>query len=233
MSASCSCPGSVLRAIRSDAGRCTYSLSGDGRVTAGGIARVGLLFPGLWAVILYRLTHHLYYRFRPRALGRLLYAPMCLISRLSGIVLGIEIAPHAHIGCGLFINHFGGIHIGEVSIGENCNISHGVSFTDSPVLGDRVWVGPGAIISGPVKVGHDSVVAGNSLVTDDVPSFAVVMGVPAAVVSRKGSFTQVTYRGMTDDPGRSAALAALAEQRAERGAGRGAAGPGPSGPSTS
>jgi hypothetical protein len=31
------------------------------------------------------------------------------------------------------------------------------------------------------------------------------MGVPAVVVSHKGSFTQVTYRGMTEDPGRSAA----------------------------
>lgn len=230
MSASCSCPDNVLRAIRSDVDRCAYSLFGDGKITAQAIVRVCLLFPGLWTVILYRLAHHFYYRFRPRALGRLLYAPMFTISHLSGIALGVEISPHAHIGYGLFVNHFGGIHVGEANIGENCNISHGVTIgnssrvadaalatdqiIDSPTLGDRVWVGPGSIVAGPITIGHDSVIAGNSLVTRDAPPFSIIMGVPAAVVSRKGSFTQVTYRGMTEDPGRSAALAA---QRATQG----------------
>jgi serine O-acetyltransferase len=232
VSLSCSCPDSVARAIRSDVDRCVYSLFGDDRATAKAIVRVGLLFPGLWVVILYRLAHHFYYRFRPRALGKLLYVPMSIASHLTGIALGIEISPHAHVGHGLFVNHFGGIHIGKVNIGENCNISHGVSFGDSsrvsdaairtnaqgwdsPTIGDRVWVGPGSIIVGTVTIGHDCAVAGNSLVTRDVPPFGIVMGVPAAVVSQKGSFTQVSYRGMTEDPGRSAAVA---EQRAMQGA---------------
>ncbi len=231
MSDSYSCPEDVLLAIKSDADRCIYSLSGGGKVTAGVIMRAGLLFPGLWAMILYRLTHHFYYHFRPRAIGKLLYAPMFIFSHLSGIVIGIEITPHAHIGCGLFVNHFGGIHIAEVNIGENCNISHGVTIgnssrvadttltagprtADSPALGDRVWVGPGAVVAGPVTIGSDSVVAANSLVTRDVPPCSVVMGVPAAVVSHRGSFTQVTYRGMQEDRGRSAALAAREAQRA-------------------
>jgi serine O-acetyltransferase len=218
-----------VRAIRSDVDRCVYSLFGDGRISAGAIARVGLLFPGLWAVIIYRLTHHCYYRFRPRALGKLLYAPMFVASHLTGIAVGVEISPHAHVGSGFFVNHFGGIHIGKVRIGENCNLSHGVTFGnssrasdtalalddpqgwDSPTLGDRVWVGPGSIIAGPVTIGHDCVVAGNSLVTHDAPPFSILMGVPAKVVSHRGSFTQVSYRGMTEDAGRSEALA---EQRA-------------------
>jgi serine O-acetyltransferase len=230
MNTSCSCPDSVIRAIRSDVDRCVYSLFGDGRITVRAILRVALLFPGLWAVILYRLTHHFYYRFSPRTLGKLLSAPMFIASHLTGIALGVEIAPHAHAGYGLFVNHFGGIHIGIVTIGDNCNIAHGVTFGnssrvtdtalttasrgwDSPTLGDRVWVGPGAIIAGPVTIGHDSVVAGNSLVTRDAPPFSVLMGVPAEVVSHKGSFNQVTYRGMAEDVGR---LAALEAQRATR-----------------
>jgi serine O-acetyltransferase len=234
MSDSYSCPEDLLRAIRSDANRCIYSLFGDSKVTVTGIMRVWLLFPGLWAMILYRLTHHFYYHFKPRALGKALYAPMFVISHLSGIVLGIEITPHARIGYGFFVNHFGGIHIAEVGIGENCNISHGVTIgnssrvadttlsagpqtLDSPTLGDRVWVGPGATIAGPITIGHDSVVAANSLVTRDVSPFSVVMGVPAAAVSHRGSFTQVTYSGMTEDLNRSTALAAQAAQRATRG----------------
>jgi serine O-acetyltransferase len=224
MNTSCSCPDSVVRAIRSDVDRCVYALFADDKITVRAILRVALLFPGLWAVILYRLTHHFYYRFNPRALGKLLYAPMFIVSHLTGIALGVEIAPHAHVGYGLFVNHFGGIHIGKVTIGDNCNISHGVTFGnssrltdpaltadsqgwDSPTLGDRVWVGPGAIIAGPITIGHDSVVAGNSLVSRDAPPFSVLMGVPSKVVSHRGSFTQVSYRGMTEDLGRSEALA--------------------------
>lgn len=224
----------VLRAIRSDADRCVYSLVGNGPFSVTAIFRVWLLFPGLWMMILYRLTHHFYYHFKPRALGRMLYAPMFIISQLSGIVIGIEITPHARIGNGFFVNHFGGIHVAEARIGENCNISHGVTIgnssrvtdttltagpqtDDSPVIGDRAWVGPGAVIVGPVTVGHDCVVAANSLVTRDVPPYSVVMGVPATAVSHRGSFTQVTYRGMTEDRDRAAALAAHAAQRATLG----------------
>ncbi len=181
-------------------------------------------------MILHRLTHHLYYHFRPRVIGKLLYAPMFVFSYVTGVALGIEISPHARIGYGFFVNHFGGIHIAEARIGENCNVSHGVTIgnssrgpdeslrtgpmtDDSPVIGDRVWIGPGATVAGAITVGHDAVVAGNSLVTRDAPPLSVMMGVPAIAVSQRGSFTQVTYRGMTDDRGRETARAVQAADR--------------------
>jgi len=242
MSVPCSCASSVFYAIRRDIDRCVYSLCGEDRVGAAAFVRVGLFVPGIWAVIIYRLAHHFYYRFKPRSLGRLLCAPIFVASRLCGLVLGIEISPHAHIGYGLFVNHFGGIRIGEVKIGENCNVAQHVTCGDSslvataeinadnqivgmPTLGNRVWVGPGAVIVGPVTIGDDAVVAGNTVVTHDIPPFCVAMGVPAEVVSKRGSFRQVTYRGMAEDRDRSAALMAQrASHKDERPADSGRAG---------
>jgi serine O-acetyltransferase len=102
-------------------------------------------------------------------------------------------------------------------MGRNCTISHGVTLgqglvddspadADTPVIGDRVWMGPGAVIAGPILVGSDAAVGANSVVLRDVPPRGVVLGVPARVVSHKGSFAQVYYRGMNDDPERRAAL---------------------------
>jgi serine O-acetyltransferase len=234
---SCSCSVGLFPALYRDLDRCVYSLIGDGRLNVKTLTKVFLLFPGATSLVLYRLTHHFYYRFKPHALGKLLYGVTFFFSQLYSVLVGIEISPHAHLGSGLFINHFGGIHIGPVHMGENCNLSHGVTFgyssrvtdsemkknsiTDAPGIGNRVWVGPGSLIAGPVSIGDDSVIGGNSLVTRDVPRYGVVIGVPAKVVSYKGSFRQVTYRGMADDQDRSAALAAhrdsrLAERRVER-----------------
>ena len=57
----------------------------------------------------------------------------------------------------------------------------------APRLGERVWVGPNAVISGPVRVGSGAVVAANTLVVANVPENAVVIGVPARVLSYSGS----------------------------------------------
>lgn len=224
MNASCSCRGSLRTAIRRDVDRYMYTVHGEGPVTLGALAHVAVFFPGVYVVVLYRICHHLWTRTRPAGLGKLLSVPVFIVFRICNIIFGIEMNPRSHIGYGLLITHFGGVHIGPVNIGENCNISHSVTlgrssrvahtdrtdveseFRDTPTLGDRVWVGPGAIIAGPVTLGDDAVVAGNSLVTRDIPRRGIAMGVPATTVSRKGSFGQVSYRGMADDPARTASL---------------------------
>jgi acetyltransferase-like isoleucine patch superfamily enzyme len=47
---------------------------------------------------------------------------------------------------------------------------------------DGVWIGAGAIVLGGVTVGHHSVIAAGAVVTEDVPPYVVVAGVPARVV---------------------------------------------------
>ena len=215
----CACSTGIIRAVRRDVDRYVYSLAGGSPVRIATIPRVAILFPGLWAGLLYRLCHHFLYRFKPRFIGKCLAVPIFVAQRVGVILFGIEIDPRAHIGQGLFINHFGGIIVGPVTIGENCNIAQGVTLgrsslvagravDDAPTVGDRVWLGPGAVVAGPITLGDDVTVAGNSLITRDVPPRGVALGVPAEVVSRKGSFRQVSYRGMEEDWRRTAALMA-------------------------
>jgi acetyltransferase-like isoleucine patch superfamily enzyme len=48
-----------------------------------------------------------------------------------------------------------------------------------PTVEDDVWIGHGAIILAGVKIGRGSVVAADSVVTKDVPRYAIVGGIPA------------------------------------------------------
>ncbi|NQT17521.1 MAG: acyltransferase [Planctomycetes bacterium] len=50
------------------------------------------------------------------------------------------------------------------------------------VIGDDVWIGANCLILAGVSIGEGAVVAGGSVVTKDVPRFAVVGGVPARVI---------------------------------------------------
>ncbi len=153
--------------------------------------RYALESPGFWAVAGYRFGHAAYALPKPLGfLAKLLYRPLALPLAL---VTGIELPPDAEIGAGLYIGHWGGIVVAShVRIGERCNLSQGVTIgVDGkgglPQIGDRVYIGPGAKIFGGVKVGSDSAIGANAVVNDDVPAGVSVAGVPAKVVSQKGS----------------------------------------------
>jgi serine O-acetyltransferase len=82
-----------------------------------------------------------------------------------------------------------------VRIGANCNISPMVflgfgareGHTGVPTLGDRIYVAVGAKVIGPVRVGSDVAVGANAVVCHDVPDHVTGGGVPARVISGKGS----------------------------------------------
>ncbi|MGB9688650.1 serine O-acetyltransferase [Thermogutta sp.] len=110
--------------------------------------------------------------------------------------LGISIPPETQIGSGFYIGHFGGIVVNErCIIGKNCNLSHGVTLGQvnrgprkgCPIIGDNVYIGPGAKIIGAVRVGNNVAIGANCVVTKDVPDNAVVVGVPGKIISFRGS----------------------------------------------
>jgi serine O-acetyltransferase len=90
-------------------------------------------------------------------------------------------------------------------IGENCNISRGVTIGQAcrgrrkgtPIIGRHVYIGPGAKIVGAVRVGDFVAIGANCVVTDDVPDHATVVGVPARVISYGGSPDMLLARIMT------------------------------------
>lgn len=52
----------------------------------------------------------------------------------------------------------------------------------APVIGHDVWIGAGAMIQMGVRIGSGAVIAGGSIVTKDVPPYAIVAGVPAKLL---------------------------------------------------
>ncbi len=144
-------------------------------------------YPGIKAVLLYRIAHFFW------KLG-LPYIPR-YISGIARDLTAVEIHPGAEIGSEFFIDHGAGVVIGETTeIGNNVTIYAGVVLGGTnleqkkrhPTLGDNVVVGTGAKILGPITLGENVRVGANSVVVSDVPSNCVVVGVPAKIVSKKG-----------------------------------------------
>lgn len=153
---------------------------------------VVLCYPGLHAVLFYRLTNKLY-RKKWFVLGR-------VISQMVRGLTGIEIHPGATIGKGLFIDHGMGIVIGETAeVGDNVTIYHGVTLGGTgkdvgkrhPTVGDNVIIGAGAKVLGPIKIGSNSKVGANAVVLKEVPEGSTVVGIPGRVVTP--SSQKVTY----------------------------------------
>jgi serine O-acetyltransferase len=132
--------------------------------------------------------------------GQLPYRCMFLLAKLIlrhlEVKYGISISDRTEIGCGFYIGHFGGIVIHpEAVIGDNCNISQGVTIGQSnrgnragnPVIGNYVYIGPGAQIFGHIFVGDHAAIGANAVVTKDIPENSVVVGVPGRVISSNGS----------------------------------------------
>src|SRR5688572_30954497 len=146
---------------------------------------VVLVYPGFHARLAHRLANALYRR-RVRIVPR-------AIMHVTRFVTGIEIHPGAQIGPGFFIDHGMGVVIGETAeIGADVTLYHGVTLGGTsldkgkrhPTLEDRVVVGAGAKILGPITVGAGSRIGANAVVVKPVPPDSVVVGVPGQVVKR-------------------------------------------------
>jgi serine O-acetyltransferase len=145
-------------------------------------------YPGVHAIWAHRVSHWLWTH------GARLAARA--FAELTRILTGVEIHPAAVLGTGLFIDHATGVVIGETAeVGEDVTLYQGVTLggTSSdpgkrhPTIGDRVIIGAGAKILGPIKIGDDSRIGANAVVVKEVPSSAVVVGVPGQVISRTRS----------------------------------------------
>jgi serine O-acetyltransferase len=146
---------------------------------------VMLVYSGLHAIWIHRITHWLWVR-KVRFLARWL-------SQFARWLTGIEIHPGATIGPGFFIDHGMGVVIGETAeVGADVTLYHGVTLGGTnlnkgkrhPTIGDRVVIGAGAKVLGAIEIGADSRIGANAVVVKSVPPNSVVVGVPGQVVRR-------------------------------------------------
>ena len=108
----------------------------------------------------------------------------------------VEIPHKTKILPGLYFGHFKNITINQhVEIGRNCNIMQGVTIGNesrgkrkgTPVIGNRVLIGPNSVVVGNIRIGDDVLIGPLTFVNFDVPSKSVVIGNPAKIVSNRGS----------------------------------------------
>jgi serine O-acetyltransferase len=168
----------MLDAVREDI-RCVF----DRDPAARSRWEVITCYPGFHARLCHRLTHRLW--------GWGLLWTARFLSHIARWLTGIEIHPGARIGRRFFIDHGMGVVIGETAeIGDDVTLYHGVTLGGTtwdkgkrhPTLGDRVVVGAGAKILGPVTVGAGAKVGSNAVVVKDVPPGCTAVGVPGRIV---------------------------------------------------
>jgi serine O-acetyltransferase len=148
-----------------------------------------------WAGVQALLAHRVAFALREAGVP---LAPR-MIAYLSRAITGIEIHPAAKIGREFFIDHGSGVVIGETAeIGRRVTLYQGVTLGGTgfqrgkrhPTLGDDVTVGSGAKLLGPIAVADGAKIGANTVVVEDVPPGATVVGNPGHPVKVDGKRPQ-------------------------------------------
>lgn len=134
------------------------------------------------AIYLYRFSRWLY-RFK------IPFVPK-IIQGLIFLIYNSHISYKCIIGNGSFFLHkgMGTLILEKVIIGVNTRIGMNVLITgkspykEVPKIGDNVWIGPGSVISGPIIIKNNVLIAPNSFVNKSIPEGAIVGGVPAKII---------------------------------------------------
>jgi serine O-acetyltransferase len=144
---------------------------------------------GFWALFVNRFGNwrmHLPKSLRP---------PFTLLYRVLEVaclwLARIELPYIVKVGRRVRIWHNGGCVLGALYIGDDVQIRHNVTLglahhgaplTMLPIIEERVIIGAGACVLGPITIGHDSVIAANAVVTRDIPPYSLVGGIPGKVL---------------------------------------------------
>ena len=179
--------GTLRRVVREVSADVAAARERDPAARRAGTVEILSSWAGVQALLAHRVAHALHDVDLP-------LAPMA-VAYLSRAFTGVEIHPAARIGSDFFIDHGSGVVIGETAeIGDRVTLYQGVTLGGTgfqrgkrhPTLGDNVTVGSGAKLLGPIEVGHGAKVGANTVVVEDVPPNATVVGNPGHPVRVEG-----------------------------------------------
>ena len=161
---------------------------------------------GFWTMVVYRFGRWRY-TIRLRALRvpfSVCYKLMkVLVESLSGTELPCEVV----IGKRLRIEHsFDIVVSGDAVLGDDVVIRNGVTIglrhegkRGSPIIGNRVDIGAGAKLLGPIRIGDDVSIGANAVVIADVPANSIAVGVPARILPKRSSAPATGDAALTFD----------------------------------
>lgn len=118
--------------------------------------------------------------------GQFIYGPperVHLAPGAAGNFLGNTISGHIHVGENAFFGHYCMLLTGTHDVtkfGAEMQESYPTSGRDIQI-GAGAWLGSGVIVLGPCRIGEHAVIGAGSLVTHDIPPYAIAHGHPATV----------------------------------------------------
>lgn len=158
-------------------------------------------YPGLHAIWMHRISHFLW--------THKLFFFARLSSHIARFLTGVEIHPGAKIGKRFFIDHGMGVVIGETAeVGDDVLMYMGTVLGGTsldkikrhPTVEDRVVIGAGSIILGPITIGTGAKIGAGSVVVRSVPAGATVVGVPGRIAEPEcpATGTDLNYANLPD-----------------------------------
>ncbi|WP_028581611.1 serine O-acetyltransferase [Desulfogranum japonicum] len=147
---------------------------------------------GFWVMVVYRFGRWRY-GLKPLIIRKIFSFLYKFCFKLIQIITGIELPCEVPVGRNFRIDHFGDIIIsGYASFGDDCVLRNGVTvglknvdITAAPRIGNRVNIGAGAKILGPITIGDNVDIGANTVVLSDVPDNSIAVGIPARIISKK------------------------------------------------
>ena len=146
---------------------------------------------GLWVMAVYRFGRWRY-SIKPGFIRKPFSLLYKVLKVLSEILTSVELPCEVILGHGVVIEHAFDIVIsGDAILGDDVVLRNGVTiglrhraFRGSPVIGNRVDIGAGAKLLGPITIGDDVSIGANAVVLTDVPANSIAVGIPARIRPR-------------------------------------------------
>ena len=163
---------------------------------------------GLWVMTRYRFSRWVKLYFHIPILRQLIRGFCFVAQKLVETMTHCEVPDGAQLGPGVFMPHAYCIVIHQdAQIGKLSTISQDVTIGSAgrkekkgvPYVGDRVYIAPGARAFGDITIESDVAIGANAVVTKSLPRNAVAVGIPAKVISYKGTNDLITYRHQPRD----------------------------------